>query len=229
MAQQGLCLWRINLTSQPVWWPLPWLLFFMDTVNVLLSRSCSVLLASGSPRRQELLQQIGVDFDRVVVDVAEIRQPGETPESFVVRVAGDKAAAGRQQRLDDPRPVIGADTAVVLGNQVFGKPQDYDHAAEMLRALSGVTHQVLSAVVVVPQQGEPLLAVCASDVTFRAISEAEISAYWQTGEPLGKAGGYAIQGRAALFVERLVGSYSAVMGLPLFETARLLETALANG
>lgn len=182
----------------------------------------ALLLASASPRRSELLQQIHVEFERVTVDVDEKRHPTETPSTYVERVALAKALAGRALFPGDCRPVLGADTAVVLGDQVLGKPRDKQHALAMLRQLAGRKHQVLSAVALVTNT-RTLTAISRSEVSFRAISDQEALSYWQTGEPRDKAGGYAIQGRAAVFISGLTGSYSGVMGLPLFETARLLQ------
>jgi len=178
------------------------------------------VLASASPRRRELLSQIGVRFVPMAVDVTESPRAGERPPDYVRRVAADKSQAGRE-RAGDARPVLGADTEVVLEGEVFGKPLDFGHAREMLTRLSGRAHQVLSAVSL--RQGERhWLALSESIVVFRALTEREIEAYWASGEPKDKAGAYAIQGRGSLFVSRLEGSFSGVMGLPLFETAALL-------
>lgn len=182
----------------------------------------TVLLASASPRRRQLLEQIGVRFEVVTVDVLEQKLPAESPVAYVQRVALAKAAAGRALFKQDPRPVIGADTAVVLGDKVFGKPQNQADAFSMLRQLTNRTHQVLSAVAVVAG-GASSVVLSHSEVTFGDLSDEEITAYWHTGEPVGKAGGYAIQGRAAAFIYHLSGSYSGVMGLPLYETVQLLQ------
>lgn len=187
-------------------------------------------LASQSPRRRELLTQIGVAFTVVDVDVPEVRDPAETPRAYVERVACAKADAGwRQVREREPDAVVlGADTEVVLAGRVFGKPRDAADAAAMLRALSGHSHTVISVVCCVSAAGARS-AVSESRVTFDALDAAAIAAYVATGEPFGKAGAYAIQGRAAAFISRLEGSYSGVMGLPLHETARLLGVfATAN-
>lgn len=180
-------------------------------------------LASQSPRRQELLRQIGVDFGVLAVQVPEIRQPGEPPEDYVSRVAREKAGAGLLKVLASPAAVVlGADTEVVLDDQVFGKPDSAGDAAAMLRSLSGRRHRVLSAVwLVSAAREEHVLQV--SEVTFAPLDERQIAAYVDGGECFGKAGAYAIQGRAAAFIEHLSGSYSGVMGLPLFETATLLR------
>jgi septum formation protein len=180
-------------------------------------------LASQSPRRQELLRQIGVDFGVLQVDVPEVRQPGEPPEDYVSRVAREKAGAGLLKVMASPGAVVlGADTEVVLDDEVFGKPADAADAAAMLRRLSGRTHRVVSAVWLVSASREAH-ALQVSEVVFATLDEARIAAYIATGECFGKAGAYAIQGRAAAFITRLSGSHSSVMGLPLHETAMLLR------
>lgn len=182
-------------------------------------------LASKSPRRAELLGRLDQPHRLLDVDVPEVRAPGEGAAEYVARVARDKARAGWALVAGQPGArVLGADTEVVLGEEVFGKPRDAADAAAMLRLLSGRTHRVLSAVVVVDAAGERE-ALSATEVRFAPLSEAAIAAYVATGEPLGKAGAYAIQGRAEAFVEHLSGSHSGVMGLPLRETARLLGAA----
>jgi septum formation protein len=182
-----------------------------------------IFLASQSPRRRELLRQVGLDFDVLDVDVPEHREPGETAEGYVSRVAREKAGAGLLQVAAVPGAiVIGADTEVVEGDDVFGKPVDAADAAGMLRRLSGKTHRVLSAVWCI-SAGREEHALSVSTVEFAALSESDIAAYVATGEAFGKAGAYAIQGRAAAFIRRLDGSYSAVMGLPLHETSELLR------
>ncbi len=181
-----------------------------------------VYLASASPRRAELLEQIGVSFRRLSVDVPEVPRRNEPAEVFVQRLALDKARAGWEQlESDDTHPVLGADTAVVIDGDILGKPRDEAHARAMLERLSGRSHRVLSAVALMTAT-QKAVKVSVSTVTFRPIAPEEMAAYWATGEPADKAGGYAIQGRAAVFVERLEGSYSGVMGLPLYETAELL-------
>lgn len=180
-------------------------------------------LASRSPRRRELLAQLELPFEPLDVEVPELRGPGETPQAYVERVARAKASAGLQavRALDPEARVLGADTEVVLEGRVFGKPRDDADAAAMLRALSGRAHRVVSVVCCASRQ--PIrVATCESEVTFAALDDARIARYVATGEPFGKAGGYAIQGRAAAFIAHLSGSYSGVMGLPLFETAILL-------
>ena len=186
-----------------------------------------IYLASNSPRRRALLAQIGVRFRVVAVSLDETPLPREAADEYVRRVALDKARAGRELvagRSGSPAlPVLAADTGVVVDQRVLGKPRDRADALAMLRLLSGRSHRVLSAVALVGT--EETIALSESEVLFRGISEAEARAYWETGEPADKAGGYAIQGLGALFVEHLRGSYSGVMGLPLFETAALLEAA----
>ena len=183
-------------------------------------------LASQSPRRRELLAQIGVAFETVDVDVPEVRAADESPQAYVERVARAKARAGLEavSGRDPGAVVLGADTEVVLDDRVFGKPHDSGDAAAMLRALSGRTHDVISVVCCTGTKGERI-ATCASAVTFAEMDAEAIEDYVATGEPFGKAGGYAIQGRAAGFIAHLSGSYSGVMGLPLFETLRLLREA----
>lgn len=182
-------------------------------------------LASQSPRRRDLLAQLGATFSVLNVDVPEQRAATETPRAYVERVARDKARAGLASLAAGGRDdvvVLGADTEVVLDGEVFGKPHDADDAAQMLGRLSGRSHEVISAVWLVAGDRE-LGDVCVSQVRFTALDAATIAAYVATGEPFGKAGGYAIQGRGAALIEHLQGSYSGVMGLPLFETARLLR------
>ena len=184
-----------------------------------------IYLASRSPRRGELLTQIGVRFALVAADTDETRWSGESAEDYAIRVALDKARAGRGRLPgEDRRPVLGADTVVVLDDQVLGKPRDREDAAAMLRGLSGRSHRVLTAVALLADERE-WTALCESRVSFRPIRDAELERYWLTGEPRDKAGGYGIQGYGALFIAGIEGSYSGVMGLPLFETGRLLEEA----
>jgi septum formation protein len=184
-----------------------------------------VYLASNSPRRRELLQQIGVQFRLIGTELDETPLPGETPPAYVSRLAAAKAEAGwRRSRDPAEAPVLAADTAVVLDGRILGKPKDKKDAEDMLRQLSGRTHQVLTAVAVRSAGGNEI-RVSRSLVTFRSIEPAEAAAYWNSGEPRDKAGAYAIQGYAAVFIADLKGSYSGVMGLPLFETAELLKAA----
>jgi septum formation protein len=180
-------------------------------------------LASQSPRRRELLARLGQPFAALDIDVPEQRQPGEPPEDYVRRVAREKAAAGLLEVVAIPGArVIGADTEVVLGDDVFGKPLDAADAAAMLRRLSGRTHRVVSAVALVSAAREAQV-VSISEVTFGTLGDALLEAYLERGEWKGKAGAYAIQGNAQAFVAHLSGSHSGVMGLPLYETSRLLE------
>jgi septum formation protein len=182
-------------------------------------------LASQSPRRRDLLGQLGAAFSVLEVDIVEQRAIDESPHDYVQRVACDKAKEGLASLGADKRAtavVLGADTEVVLDGDVFGKPSDAADAAAMLRRLSGRMHEVISAVWLVSDDRE-VGEVCVSRVRFAALDDATIDAYVASGEPFGKAGAYAIQGRGATLIEYLEGSYSGVMGLPLFETARLLR------
>jgi septum formation protein len=184
-----------------------------------------IYLASASPRRQELLRQIGVAFEVVPSNVEERRNPGENPQEYVLRVARDKARAVTARITADGRPahpVLGADTEVVLDDDILGKPEDAAHGCAMLRRLAGRSHDVLTGLALFHGVRE-FTAVSYSRVTFAPLSDAEIERYWQSGEPADKAGGYAIQGRAAAFVARIEGSYSGVVGLPLFELNGLLK------
>jgi septum formation protein len=184
-----------------------------------------VYLASASPRRRELLQQIGVSFRLIGAELDETPMAGEAPAGYVSRLALAKADAGWQRSRDfGDAPVLAADTAVVLDGRILGKPQDKTDAATMLLELSGRTHQVLTAVAVRSATGNEV-KISESWVAFRPVDAVEAAAYWNTGEPRDKAGGYAIQGYAAVFIADLKGSYSGVMGLPLFETAALLIAA----
>ena len=181
-----------------------------------------VCLASVSPRRRELLAQIGVPHTVTGAHIDEAVHPGETPRDYVLRMASEKALA--VYRMGEALPVLAADTTVVLDEVIFGKPTDRDDALAMLRSLSGRTHDVLTAVALAVE-GSVSLTVSTSSVRFRPLTIEECERYWETGEPRDKAGGYAIQGLGSVFVEWLSGSYSGVMGLPLFETAELLRAA----
>ena len=192
----------------------------------------TIYLASQSPRRQDLLRQLGVGFDLLLLreaagrprDVEEIARDGEPALHYVERIARTKAVVGAAQmrrRNLPPRPVLGADTEVVLEGEIFGKPRDAHDATRMLARLSGRTHQVSTAVAFF-WEDEETAEVVTSTVTFRPLAREEIERYVATGEFADKAGGYAIQGLAAAFIARLEGSYSGVMGLPLCETAALL-------
>lgn len=180
-----------------------------------------LFLASQSPRRRQLLEQLGVGFGILDVDIPEVPQAGEPAEDYVRRVAREKAGAGLLQ-VAPGAVVLAGDTEVVLDGAVFGKPKDAADATRMLRALSGRTHRVLSAVCCV-DGGREVERLSVTDVRFAPLSDDEIARYVATGEPEGRAGAYAIQGRAGAFVERIEGSYTGVMGLPLFETAALLR------
>ena len=185
----------------------------------------SLYLASSSPRRRELLTQIGVPFSTVSATIDETPFPNESPVAYVERLAREKALAGREQLLSSPPDhafcVLGADTAVVLDDGILGKPADEADALAMLMALSGREHEVLTAIAIIASQ-RCETRVVRSQVRFRNISKQEASLYWASGEPQDKAGGYAVQGLAAVFVAALNGSYSAVVGLPVCETAELL-------
>ena len=180
-----------------------------------------VYLASASPRRQALLTQLGVRHESLRVAVDETPRAGEGAEDLVCRLAAAKAQAGLTVRRSPIAPVVAADTAVALGDELFGKPADRADGVRMLGRLAARTHVVWTAVAVTDGQRERV-ELSRSEVTFRALAPEEIAAYWLTGEPADKAGAYAIQGRGAQFIADLRGSYSGVMGLPLFETARLL-------
>jgi len=197
-------------------------------------------LASGSPRRRELLTQIGVRFQLLATQVDESSRPGEAADAYVLRLAALKARTGARQLggaarelCSDPgpvamplaeAPVLGADTAVVIEGRILTKPKDAADGERMLGELSGRVHRVLTAIALATPTGLHTRLSC-SEVTFRTIAAAEARAYWSTGEPGDKAGGYAIQGKGAVFVAALRGSFSGVMGLPLYETAELLDAA----
>lgn len=187
-------------------------------------------LASRSPRRTELLARLDRPFHALDLDVPEVRADGEAALDYVQRVAVDKARAGLARVLDeDPQAwVLGADTEVVLDGEVFGKPVDAADASAMLRRLSGRTHQVITVVALVAA-GQEQVATVASEVGFIALDEAAIAAYVATGEPMGKAGAYAIQGGAERYIHHLAGSYSGVMGLPLQQTEQLLQAFESKG
>jgi septum formation protein len=181
--------------------------------------TAQIILASASPRRKELLNQIGVAYSIYAVDIDESVQSGELPLAYVQRMAAEKSAAC-VARIGSHLPILAADTSVVLGNVIMGKPKDKDDALSMLKRLSGTTHQVYTAISL--RGNEHSQAVSITDVSFKPLTDAELDQYWQTGEPLDKAGSYAIQGLAAVFVESIRGSFSGVVGLPLFETGQLL-------
>lgn len=203
-----------------------------------MRQKACLYLASQSPRRRQLLEQIGVTHHLLSVAIDETSLPGENPQSYVTRLALGKARAGWNELQDRRSPgrfsikeegqcaylILGADTAVVVKGRILGKPRNKREGLAMLALLSGCEHQVLSAVAIVGAADEAV-RVQESRVCFRSLSAAERQAYWETGEPADKAGAYAIQGQAAAFVTELRGSYSGVMGLPLFETAELLRGA----
>ena len=187
-----------------------------------------IYLASASPRRRELLEQIGVSYQLLKIDVDESLITNEKPEDYVCRLSLQKAREGWDS-LDKlhRKPVLGADTSVVIESDILGKPRDQEQAIDMLLRLSGKTHQVMTAVSLVGADLEKT-ALSNSFVTFRELSKAECEAYWHTGEAADKAGSYAVQGKAAIFISKLEGSYSGVMGLPLYETMELLQSISVN-
>jgi septum formation protein len=218
-----------------------------------------IYLASASPRRQELLRQLGIAFEAIPSELLEVPQAGERPEDYVLRVARDKARhVVRQVRERGlaSYPVLGADTEVVLEGEILGKPHDAQQGQAMLRKLAGRTHEVLTGLVLLHQDADDrrdaggttsgkkeverrqeqspratpgavaeYTALSRSCVTFGPLTDADIRRYWDSGEPADKAGGYAVQGRAAAFIQRIEGSYSGIMGLPLFELTQLLRQA----
>lgn len=180
-----------------------------------------LVLASASPRRAELLKQMGVMFDIQAVDIDESTIVGETADDYVMRLALSKANAAKRYYQQDDVLVLGSDTSVVVNGEILGKPSSKDDALRMLRLLSGNTHRVLTSVAVIGEQ--QCAVISESWVTFAVLSEKELEWYWSTGEPKGKAGAYAIQGLAAMYITRLEGSFSGVMGLPIYETTQLLK------
>lgn len=181
-----------------------------------------VTLASQSPRRAELLQQMKINFDVISTDVDESLRQGETPKTYVARLAKEKSEAGLAQLSLTNRPVIGADTIVYASDRTLTKPKDRNQAIEFLSVLSGSQHIVYTAVAISTHQKQGF-ALSESIVTFREISADEMELYWQSGEPKDKAGAYAIQGLGGIFVSRIEGSYSGIMGLPIAETYQLLR------
>lgn len=183
-----------------------------------------IWLASRSPRRRELLDQLGIRHQPLDVDIDESVRPGESPPAYVTRIAREKAHAGlciTQQQFLEQRPVLAADTSVILGQQILGKPGTPDRARDMLELLSNREHEVMTAIAIATRE-QTLTSISVSQVRFTELSAAVIEAYVKSGEPLDKAGGYAIQGAAAAFISHLSGSYSGVMGLPLHDVYRLL-------
>lgn len=190
----------------------------------------AIYLASASPRRSELLRQIDITHAVRPVDIDESPRAGENPARYALRLAQEKARAlWEQLPVAERRPVLAADTTVALGDEILGKPLDHADAARILGRLSGRAHEVHTAVAVVHAGGADA-RVCTSTVEFRELTRADVDWYWRTGEPADKAGAYGIQGHAAIFIRHLAGSYSGVMGLPLYETWELLAPALGlNG
>lgn len=197
-----------------------------------MSQHRKIYLASKSPRRRELLRQVGIDFEVLLLrdapprgpDVTEIVLPGELPEAYVARVTQEKAQAAWDAVLARrlfPLPVLAADTTVVIAQEILGKPANRDEAISMLSKLAGNTHQVLTSIAI-KYQHQLLQCTQKSEVTFAALSDAQIAAYCDSAEPYDKAGGYGIQGMAARFISHINGSYSGIMGLPLYETSDLL-------
>jgi len=203
--------------------------------TTLSNASPTLYLASQSPRRVELLQQLGLQFEKLCLDVDEARNSGELPEDFVGRLGLDKAMAGYRALIDQSLPllatlpfaVLGADTIVVCDDKILGKPTSEADAGQILRLLSGRSHSVYTGVSVIYSDTSGEYSVHSmtnkTQVTFRTIEPAEVKWYWQSGEPRDKAGAYGIQGLGAIFVSQLEGSYSSVVGLPLFETSQLLS------
>jgi septum formation protein len=190
--------------------------------------SSSIYLASQSPRRRELLTQIGIEYELLSNDIDETPLKDELASDYVQRLAIEKARAGKKLATEN-KPVLGADTIVVVDNKLLGKPCNEKDAIAMLLSLSNRTHQVMTAVALV--QGDQVVSdVVMTNVTFRAINEQEALSYWLSGEPKDKAGGYGIQGLGAQFVEKIEGCYFAVVGLPLMKTQQLLNrlSSLAN-
>ena len=185
--------------------------------------SPQIILASTSPRRRQLLSQLGLEFTVAVQDIDEIQHPGEVPIDFVRRMAIEKVQAAQAELTDEATSlVIGGDTVVVFKGSVLGQPEDKEDGLRMLRLLSGKAHFVLTAVAVATLD-KKRVSVSENKVRICRISEQEAEAYWQSREPVDKAGAYGIQGLGAVFVKTLHGSYSGVMGLPLYETAKLLS------
>jgi len=184
-----------------------------------VKNTTTIILASASPRRRELLEQINVRYSVCAVDIDETPLTNELPLAYVQRLAAEKSAACLA-KLQSNKPILAADTAVVLGDVIMGKPKNKEDALTMLRLLSGKTHQVYSAISLRGLTHSQ--AVSITEVTFKDLTEQEILDYWHSGEPQDKAGAYAIQGKGSVFVSAINGSFSGVVGLPLFETAQLL-------
>ncbi|MFT5659278.1 MAG: septum formation protein [Gammaproteobacteria bacterium] len=183
-----------------------------------------IYLASSSPRRAELLQQIGIEFELLSIDVDEAELVAETPSNYVCRVARAKARAGGNVASEKTIPVLAADTIITINDKIIGKPDGQQNCRCILSQLSGKTHQVLTCIALY-HLGNISHQLSTNQVQFRPLDDFEIRNYCASDEPMDKAGAYAIQGKAAIFVESLEGSYSSVMGLPLFETAKILQQA----
>lgn len=201
-----------------------------------MTKETQLYLASQSPRRSELLTQVGISFALLNVDVDESIFDNEGAEEYVIRLAKDKAIAGWNSETDKKIPVLGSDTSVVINGNILGKPKDHHDAVRMLKSLSGATHQVMTAVALAQApdnppnstsstQAELSSVLSVSDVSFKTLSQVEIEQYVSSGECDDKAGAYAIQGLAATFITHLSGSFSGVMGLPIYETSELLKNA----
>lgn len=193
----------------------------MADLVLLLKKMARLILASSSPRRKELLEQVGLNFEIFSPDIDESVRPNEHIEHYVQRLAQQKAQAVLMQFPD--AIVIAADTSLVLDQRIIGKPDSKAHAFEIWTALSGRAHQVMSGVCVASASQQQCIAV-STQVFFQTLTQDDMERYWSTGEPLGKAGAYAIQGYAAQFIPRIEGSYSNVVGLPLHETLQILKT-----
>ncbi len=184
----------------------------------------NIILASTSPRRKELLEQVGLQFTTAVIDIDESNVEGETPADYVVRLAREKALAAMPDFTKET-VIIAADTTVTIDGHILGKPVDQSDAFAMWQLLSGRTHQVMTGVAVACA-GEIKAAIVTTDVEFLPLTQAQMQDYWNSGEPIGKAGGYAIQGLGAAFIPRIQGSYSNVVGLPLVETLALITAVI---
>lgn len=194
----------------------------MNQTKTSKQSSPDLILGSASPRRRELLAQLGVNFQVHASDIDETPLPDEPPSAYVARLAEAKSSAVMAE-VGDAVPVLGSDTIVVSQGELLGKPADGADAVRMLSALSGREHQVMTAVCLRDKDRHEVVVVV-SDVTFRELTPADISAYWQSEEPKGKAGAYAIQGLGATFISAMKGSYSGIVGLPLYETDQLLKS-----
>jgi len=193
-----------------------------------MTKVSQLVLASGSPRRRELLSQMGLEFSVLVSDIDETCNDNELPEDYVVRLAREKAKAVQHKHgFDEKTAILAADTVVVQGDRVYGKPRDYEHAKRIWKSLSATKHQVVTAVSLLVG-GSIQVKVSVTEVEFVIVNEMQMQRYWQTGEPSDKAGGYAIQGFASAWVKQIHGSYSNVVGFPLREVNQLLTTVQLN-